>query len=284
MKIGLVVEGGGMKCAYASGILDAFLDEKITFSYCIGVSSGSAITASFVAGQRDRNLRFFTVHTRDPRFYGISNFLRTRNFFGLRYIYGDLTNAGGGDPLDYRAMLRNPAEYRLVATNAETGQAEYFRKEDMRQDDYRLVMASSAIPVVCEPIAVDGKFYYDGGISDGVPYMRALEEGCDKVVVLLSKPRGFVRPPQKFRWCYARALKKFPKVVEAIDRRHEVYNACLNRLWELEKAGRAFVFAPDGAIKISKLRVVEKLEYGLYDAGMRDFAAQKEALRAFMEN
>ena len=126
MKTGLVVEGGGMKCAYSAGILDRFLDEHITFDYCIGVSAGSANTASYLAGQRGRNLRFYVDHLNEPGYMGIRNLLRTGQFFGLQYIYQTLTNSDGADPIDYPAIVENPAEFELVATDAATGKPVYF--------------------------------------------------------------------------------------------------------------------------------------------------------------
>ena len=167
-KTGLVLEGGGMKCAYNAGILDAFLDEGISFDYCIGVSDGSGNLASYLAGQKGRNLRFFTEHI---------HLLKTGNLFGLPYIYGTLTNSGGRDPLDFPALMKNPAEYQAVVTNAETGKPEYYGKEMMSQDDYRLIMASSAIPAACRPVELKGTFYYDGGISDDPVKKQGL---CEK--------------------------------------------------------------------------------------------------------
>ena len=144
MKTGLVVEGGGMKCAYSAGILDRFLDEHITFDYCIGVSAGSANVASYLAGQRGRNLRFYVDHLNEPGYMGVKNLLRTGQFFGLQYIYQTLTNSDGADPIDYPAIVENPAEFELVATDAATGKPVYFTKDDMKQDDYRAIM--QAVP------------------------------------------------------------------------------------------------------------------------------------------
>ena len=134
-KIGLVVEGGGMKCAYGAGILDRLLDEKAAFDYCIGVSAGAANAASFLAGQRERNLRFYTIHVKDPHYISVRNYLHDGQVFGLQYIYGTMSNAGGIDPLDYDAVMANPCEYEIVATDAKTGRARYFNKSDLRRDD-----------------------------------------------------------------------------------------------------------------------------------------------------
>ena len=155
-KTGLIVEGGGMKCAYSAGILDRFLDDKITFDYCIGVSAGAANTLSYLAGQRGRNLRFYTVHLDDPRYLSVRSLLRTGNLFGLEYIYGTLTNSDGADPIDYDAIMKNPAEFYMPATDALTGKAAYFSKFDIVRDDYRTIMATCALPAFCRPVNVNG--------------------------------------------------------------------------------------------------------------------------------
>ena len=281
-KTGLVVEGGGMKCAYNAGILDAFLDQGITFDYCIGVSGGAGNVASFMAGQKGRNLRFFTDHIHSPGYFGIKSLLKTGNLFGLQYIYGELTNSTGKDPLDFAAIMKNPARYEVVATNALTGEAAYFAKEDMKQDDYRPIMASSAIPAACRPVEIGGIPYYDGGIADAIPVRRALEEGCDRLVVILSKQRDYVRKPQGMRLLYSRLCRKYPKIIEAIDQRHLTYLANQREVFDLEKAGKAFIFAPSEPVKVGTYSMDEETERKLYDLGLKDFAAQQDVLRQFM--
>lgn len=281
-KIGLVVEGGGMKCAYNAGILDVFLDHQITFDYCIGVSGGAGNVASFMAGQRGRNIRFFTEHIHSPQYFGVKSLLKTGNLFGLQYIYGELTNSTGKDPLNFPAIMKNPAEYEVAATNAVTGEAEYFGKEDMKQDDYRPIMASSAIPAACRPVEINGVPYYDGGISDAIPVRRALEKGCDRIVVILSKQRDYVRKPQGMRFLYSTLCRKYPKIIEDIDRRHITYRENLQEVFDLEKEGKAFVFAPSEHVKVGTYSMDEKTERILYDLGVKDFSDQEEALKRFI--
>ena len=283
-KIGLVVEGGGMKCAYNAGILDAFLDYGITFDYCIGVSGGSGNAASYAAGQRGRNLRFFTDHIHSPKYFGLKSLLRTGNLFGLEYIYAELTNSTGEDPLDFAAIIKNPIKYEVVATNALTGEAVYFGKEDMQQDDYRPIMASSAIPAACRPVEINGIPYYDGGIADAIPVRHALEQGCERLVVILSKQRDYVRKPQGMRILYSSLCRKYPKIIEAIDNRHITYAKNQKEVFDLEKEGKAFVFAPSEAIKVGTYSMNEETERKLYDLGMKDFAERKEELGHFLGN
>lgn len=282
MKIGLVVEGGGMKCAYNAAILDAFLDHNITFAYCIGASGGSGNLASYLAGQRGRNLRFFTEHIHSPVYFGLRSFLKTGNLFGLQYIYGTLTNSTGKDPLDFPTLKNNPAEYEVVVTNALTGKAEYFGKETMVQDDYRLIMASSAIPAACRPVELNDIPYFDGGLSDAIPVLRALEKGCDRLVVILSKMRDYVRKPQGMRFLYTMRCRQYPQIISLIDHRHIAYNQNLQEVFALEREGKAFVFAPSHPIHVGTYSMNEQSERDLYALGMEDFNQQQDALAAFM--
>ena len=282
MKIGLVVEGGGMKCAYNAAILDAFLDHNITFAYCIGVSGGTGNLASYLAGQRGRNLRFFTEHIHTPNYFGLRSFLKTGDLFGLQYIYGTLTNSMGKDPLDFPTLKNNPAEYEVVVTNALTGKAEYFGKETMVQDDYRLIMASSAIPAACRPVELNEIPYFDGGLSDAIPVSRALENGCDRLVVILSKMRDYVRKPQGMRFLYTLRCHRYPQIISLIDHRHIAYNQNLQEVFALELEDKAFVFAPSHPIHVGTYSMNEQTERDLYALDMEDFSKQQDALAAFM--
>ncbi len=282
-KTGLVVEGGGMKCAYCAGVLDQFLEHGITFDYCIGVSAGAASVASYLAGQKGRNLRFYTEYIDDPWYFGVRSFLKNGDLFNLKYIYGDLTNSGGRDPLDLEALKKNPAEYEIVATCAETGEGVYFSKDDLIQDDYRHVMASCAIPAVCRPVEIDGKHYYDGGLADSIPMQRALDRGCDKLVVIASKSRKFVKTPEKFRMMYTLMCRKYPKAVKALNDRYLTYRRQQKLMFDLEKAGTAFLFTPETDRKINTFTMNREVNQHMYDLGVQDFRRKQQKLAAFLK-
>lgn len=283
MKTGLVLEGGGMKCAYGAGVLDRFLDDVIDFDYVIGVSAGSANGASFTARQRGRSLRFYTDHITSKDYYGIGSFLKKGDLFGLDHIYSTLSNADGIDPLDYDAMLHNPAEFEVVVTNARTGKPEYYSKNDMPRDSYEYIKASSCIPAVCRPRKIGKEYYYDGGLADPIPVDRAFEMGCDRVVVVLSKTRDYVRTPQKFRFFYRYKCRKFPEIINIIDNRHVTYMKQFARVFELEKAGKAFVFSPSKPMDTGTYKMDPEMNRKVYDLGISDYEAQKGSLMKFLE-
>lgn len=280
-NVGLLVEGGGMKCAFSAGVLDVFLDEDIHIDRCYGISAGSANAASFVARQRGRNKRFYCEHSKDPEYFGVKSLRESGSLFGLQYIYGDLSNSDGKDPLDYEALVSNPCEFTVVATD-EKGRAAYFDKSQIEKDNYKVIMASSALPALCKPIEINGVNYFDGGVADSLPINKMIEDGCDRFIVLMSKPRGYVMKPQKHKRMYTRALKEYPDIKRALDRRHLNYNRSLYKIRELEKAGKAFVYYPSPLIPLSTYKTDTEVMEMLYDNGVSSAKAKMSRLREYL--
>lgn len=283
MKTGLIVEGGGMKCAYSAGVLDGFLDEGISFDYCIGVSAGAANAVSFLAGQRERNLRFYTVHSASPKYFGLRSFVHTGNLFGLDYIYGELSEAGGSDPVDYNAFMENDCEFECVATDAEDGSPRYFSKEDMRADDLTVIKATCALPVASRPVDIEGHLYYDGGVADSIPIERAKEKGCDKVVVILSKPRGYRMTPEAHKPLYRRVLKKYPSVVQTLNHRHEIYNSQMEEILRWETVGKARIFYTPNLESMGTYSTDPKIATMLYKSGIYDAEKRVSEIKEFLK-
>lgn len=281
-KTGLLVEGGGMKCAYSAGVLDALMENGITFDYVIGVSAGAANAASFMAGQIGRNKRFYTEFVTDPEYFGVKSFLKTHDGFNLKYIYADLTNEGGAAELYYDKVMENPAEYEIVATNAITGKPHYFKKEELKRNDYKQIMASSAIPALCRPVFIDGVPYYDGGISDALPLRRAFDCGCERVVCLLSKSRNYIKKPEKMKAMYTIMCKKYPNTIKDMNNRYIMYKREQDFMYKAEEKGRAFIFSLETDLKLSTYTMDPNINGQLYDLGVQDFYKKEEGLKEFL--
>lgn len=282
MKTGLVVEGGGMKCAYSSGVLDVFMENGITFDYVNGVSAGCACAASFLAGQRERNRRFYSIHSMSKKYAGMENLIKTGSFFGLDYIYSTLTNEDGADPLDFDAMEANPAEFEVVATDAETGHAVYFDKKDMRKNDYAEIKASCSLPVMSRPQVVGGREYFDGGVSDSLPIQRAWEKGVRRAVVIFSKPEGFIKQPEGHRVIYTLALRKYPAIIYRLNHRHEFYNRQITKIRQMRDEGKVLTFSPRADIEVSTYKVDQDVMEELYANGREDAERRVDELKEFL--
>ena len=280
MKIGVVDVGGGFRGIYAVGILDYCLDKNITFDLGVGVSAGSANLISYAAGQRGRNHRFYTEYGFRKQYAGMRNFILKKSYVDMDYVYSTLSNSDGEYPLDYPAFRDNPMDFYVVATDAETGRAKYFNKNDVRQDDYSIMKASSAIPFVCRPYEVQGRAYYDGALGDPVPVDKAFELGCERVVLILTRPEHTLRDPKRDIQLAARIRRKYPNAAEALCRRAQLYNDSVARAQEYAKQGKVLIIAPDDTCGINTLSRSKDALQQLYDKGYRD--AQK--ISAAFEN
>ena len=271
MKTGVVDVGGGLRGIYACGVLDRCLEEGVTFDLGIGVSAGSANLITFFAGQKGRNFRFYTEYAQRPEYMSLKNFLKKRSYVDLDYVYSTLSNSDGEDPLDYEAFAKNPAEFLVVATNAETGEGKYFDRTDIRQDCYDVMKASSTLPVVCRPYPIGGQLYFDGALFDPVPVKKALDCGCDRVVLLLTKPETPPREPGKDLRLARLLQKTHPNAAEGLRLRAGRYNQGVALTQRLAKEGRAVILAPDDTCGVDTLTRDAEPLCRLYDKGRADF-------------
>lgn len=267
---GVIDAGGGMRAIYGAGVFDCFLDEGVTFGYCIGVSAGSANIASFLAGQRGRNARFFMEYSGRREYMSLSNFIRTGSYIDLDYIYTTLTNTGGEDPIDYEAFKRSKSVFVAVATDAATGQARYFTNGDMGSNDCGVLKTSCAIPFVCRPVKRGRQRYFDGGVADPVPVGKALADGCGSIVAILSRPAGEEKQPERGAALHHLLLKKYPAVADALQERHLKYNESVRLLMELERQGKAHILSPDDCCGVSTLTRDKGALGRLYEKGYAD--------------
>ena len=273
MKTGIVDVGGGLRDIYGAGVLDRCLDEGIHFDLCIGVSAGAANLTTFLAGQRGRNFTFYTEYAFRKEYMSMKNYLHSRSYVDLDYVYSTLSNSDGENPVDYARIAADPAEFLVVASDAESGMVKYFTKADMGQDNYDICKASCAIPFVCRPYPVGLRIYYDGALSDPVPVAKAFEEGCDKVVVILTRPKSVVRMMGKDEMIARRIRHKYPLAADNLLRRAERYNAGVALAKEYEKQGKALIVAPVSSGGLGTLtRDKEALER-FYRMGCADGAA-----------
>ena len=266
--IGVIDVGGGNRGAFGAGVLDYCLDKGIQFDYCIGVSAGSANCVSYIAGQNGRNLRFYTNYNISKDAISIRNRLKYHSMLNLDYIFRTVSNEDGEDPLNYDAFVRSGQALRIVATDAETGRPVFFDKNDVERNNYRTLCASCNLPVVNRAYQLKGKAYYDGGLSDPIPVDRALRDGCDKVVVILTLPKNYFRDDLRDRRV-ARFVRAYPRIRESIIKRSAVYNRQLKHLLDLEREGKVLIVAPRVKAEMDTLGrdkdVIEKLYYEGYD-------------------
>ena len=248
--------------------------------YVVGVSAGIAYGVSYVSRQPRRNLEVVTRYAPDPRYMGMRNLRdkHNRSYFGLDFTYNVIPNKLV--PFDYDTFAAYPGEVEAVVTNLNTGRADYLPVP--RKDRFsKVLQASCAMPLMFPVIQVDGQPYLDGGIGDAIPWRRALDQGCDRVLVVLTHPRSYVRRPDKILPLVRRTYRDYPNFIASMEERVERYNEDHRLLFQMEREGRLKVIAPTSTLGVSRTeRNTEKLRL-LWAQGYQMAVDRMEELRSY---
>lgn len=280
MKTGIVFEGGAFRTIFSCGVMDAFLENDIMPDYMIGVSAGAAYGVSYASRQPKRNLNILLDYCHDKRYMGIRNLISRNNksYYGLEFTYETIPNEIV--PFDYDAFDQYPGEFYAVVTNILTGKPEYKRytTEDRTNN---LLKATCALPLLFPYIYIDDVPYMDGGMSDSIPFERAFKDGCDRVVVVLTREEGYKKTTSRSTRTLARAYLKYPEVAKDMVKRAGRYNRCLKKLAKYEKEGKVIVIRPESTVGFSRLeRNKEKIK-NLYDDGYIKGLKMSDQIKTF---
>ena len=275
MKTGLVLEGGALRTIFSCGVCDAFLDAGLPLpDLTVGVSAGIAYGTSYLSRQNRRNLKMLTTYASDRRYMGVRNMLspKNRSYFGLKFAYDTIPNELL--PFDYETFAAYEGEAKAVVTNLETGKAEYW--DVPRADKHNLVLqASCSIPLMFPVVELEGKPYLDGGCADAIPWEYALNQGCDRLVVILTRERDYRKEAGGSLRAIGRAFRKYPEFVETMRCRAENYNRSRDALFRLEKEGKVLVLAPEDTLGCSRTEKAPEILRGLWQQGY--FAGRRAA-------
>lgn len=277
--VGVIDVGGGFRSIFGTGVLDACLEHNIHFDRCYGVSAGSADMASYLSGQYRRNLRFYTEYSFRSQYASFHNMLSQRDFINLDYIYSGLSNHDGEYPLDYEALRDNPATLTVVACNANTGEPHYFTKDDISQDNYDIFKASSCVPAANAPYIINGVPYFEGGIADPVPVEKAFEDGCTKVVLILTRQKDVPREPAHDRIPGRLLKRQYPAAAERVLNRYKLYNSQISLAEQYEEKGEVLILAPDDLHGLDTLKKTRQGLFDMYDDGLKQIAQIQEFIR-----
>ncbi|WP_109734980.1 MULTISPECIES: patatin family protein [unclassified Fibrobacter] len=279
--IALVLEGGGMRGAYTAGVLDAFHDEGFKFGGYAGTSAGATHLCNYLSEQRERNLRLDTIHSKDPRYMSLGNWLRTGNYFDLEFCYHTVPEVI--DPFDYETFRKSAevSEFYVAASNVETGGAEHFRVRDLKAD-LEAIRASSSLALVSSLVHYQGKKMFDGNTADSIPFEFMDSIGYRKQVVITTRPLGYQKTANTLLPLYKLVYRKYPNFVKSIGNRHIRYNKCLKTLAQWEKEGKVFVFRPSVNMKISRVEKDTAKLQALYALGLKDARDHMDALKKFL--
>ena len=280
MKTGLILEGGAMRGLFTAGVLDVLMENKITFDGVIGVSAGAAFGCNFKSGQIGRAVRYNVRFCRDKRYCGLGSLLKTGDIFNTDFCYGEVPLKL--DPFDFDAFEKDPTDFYVVCTDVETGQALCHRYTGWDDHGFDWIRASASMPLVSRMVEIEGRKLLDGGIADSIPASCFESMGYTRNVVILTRPEGYRKKKNQALPLIRRKYRAYPRLVEAMEQRHLVYNAELDYVAQAQAEGRMFVIRPEKALAVRRIEKNPERLRAAYEEGRKIAERQREALSAFL--
>ena len=278
MKIGLVLEGGAMRGMFTAGVLDVLLDEQIAVDGAVTVSAGALFGINYPAKQRGRVLRYNLKYLHDKRYMGWHSLFTTGNVVNKAFAFYELPFTL--DPFDQATFAASQIDFWVTLTNIETGEPEYVKITDAFAQ-MEALRATSAMPMVSRVVEIEGKKYLDGGISDSIPLDKAMALGYDKIIVILTRPLDYRKKPSN-NWLFKLFYRHYPKLIERWANRYAEYNQAVEKVIEMEKAGKIFVIRPSESLDISRLEKDLAKVQAMYDLGVKDGRAALSELKDYL--
>ena len=282
IKAALVLEGGALRGMYTSGVLDTFLKNNMEFECVAGVSAGALNAMSYISKQPGRSAKINLEYCDDPRYIGRKAFIKNKGIIGYDYLFGDISE--NKVPFDYKSFENTNQRFIIVTTNCEKAETEYLEKSNCN-DLFKAAQASSSMPLASAMVEINNNHYLDGAVTTSIPVKWALEQGYEKVVVVLTRDKTYRKPilSNKMKKLYKLAYHKYPKLIEKLNTMPERYNKLQEELIDLEKEGKIFIIRPEKEVTVSRLeKDKEKLE-NLYKEGIAETEKNLDALKEYLE-
>ena len=251
MKKGLVMEGGAMRGLFTCGILDVFMENDIDFDVAVGVSAGATFGCNIKSRQAGRAVRYNKKYCTDKRYHSYRSLLMTGDIYNVEFCYDVLPRQL--DVFDADTFAGDHMEFYCVATDCDTGKAVYYKCSDGGLTDFKWIQASASMPVFSRVVDIDGGHYLDGGISDSIPLKFMEGKECDRILVIETQPKDYIKEKQEYMGIVRLALRKYPEMIKAMENRYIMYNDEKKYIREQEEKGNVFVLRPDEPLKINAI-------------------------------
>lgn len=264
-KCGLVLEGGAMRGLWTAGVTDVMMENDIWPDGLIGVSAGAAFGCNYKSRQAGRAIRYNMRFARDSRYSGLKSWLTTGNYFNAEFGYHTMPKEL--DIFDDAAFNQNPMHFYVVCTDVLTGEPVYQQLTQATEEAYDWIRASASMPLASKVVALQGRLLLDGGVADSIPLAYFESIGYRKNVVVLTQPAGYQKAHNKLMPLMRLSLRRYPRMIEAMDRRHLMYNRQLANVAQAEQEGRCLVIRPDGKIPIGHISHDPRQMQQVYELG-----------------
>lgn len=266
-KVCLVLEGGGNRGSYTSGVLDCFLEHNINIPNIYAVSAGALNSLSYLSKQKGRSIRINREYIFSKRCIDYKRVLKLKSILDLDYLLNEVNSEL--DFFDIEEFNKNKGNFVVTCTNVENGLPIYKRIDDYHKD-LKYIKASASLPLFASIVEVDSLKLLDGGVSDSIPVMKALEDGYDKIIVVLTRDREYSCAKYRLMKYYKTKYFMYPSLIKSMENRHNKYNVTRDLIANLENEGKIFAVYPSVRLEISNLEKNSDKLLDIYNIGYQD--------------
>ncbi len=278
-NVGLVLEGGGMRGLYTSGVLDFFMEKDLYFNYIIGVSAGACNAVSYISRQKGRNKKVNIDFNNNWRYMSFRNFIKEKSFIGMNFIFDEIPNKHV--KFDFETFSKAPCKFLVGVTDCNTGSPMYFNKDDI-SDGFYALRATSSLPFISPIVRLKGHELLDGGITDSIPIAKSIKDGNSKNIIVLTRHKGYRKTPMRHAKLAKIKYKKYPKLVNALLNRYKMYNETLDYIDQLEMQGKAIVIRHSEPLEVGRLERDSDKLLNIYNEGYEDAKNSYEKIKEFI--
>ena len=276
-KTALVLEGGAMRGLYSAGVLDVLMQNNINADILYGVSAGALFGLNFKSRQIGRAIRYNLKYAKEKNYMGLYSLITTGDIMNRDFCFRKLVYEL--DKFDFETYKNNPVELYAVVTNLQTGEPEYIKIDDA-QKDMEYFRASGSMPFVSKPVEINGNFYLDGAIGDAVPFKKALETNCEKIIVILTRPSGYRKkdPHLPYKLVYG----KFHNFIETANKSYDKYNETMDLIEKYEAEDKIIVLRPSELIRMQRIEKNKNKLQRIYDLGISDCTNKLDKIKEYL--
>lgn len=276
----LILEGGGQRGVFTSGVLRAMTDEHLWLKNVYGVSMGACNGANYVSRQVDRNRRVNIGFINDRRYLSLLRWCLGGELFGMDFIFNEVPNSI--DLFDYESYAASPQSLCVGLTDCVSGEAVHLDQAGQDGHVMDVFRATCALPLIARPVRMCGRVFMDGGIADPIPIRKSLEDGHDRHVVVLTQPPGYCKKPSR-AGTFARLRHPLLRGLHArLADRHQRYNESMALVETLRREGRALVIRPGADLKVGRICRNRPLLDELFAQGLAAGQAHMTELKGFL--
>lgn len=270
-----------MRSIFSAGVIDFLLEKNIQIPNVLAISAGAYAGMNYVSGQKGRVMEAVVNPLKEYKYLGFGTFLKKGTFFDMDYLFEEVPQKKSH--FDFEKFQNFPGRFITSTVDCNTGETIYHEKFKDEKEFFQICKAANSLPLIAKISYINGRPMLDGGVAEAIPIDKAIREGWEKLIVVLTREDTYRKNEgvdMQLRLCRM-IYRKYPKLVELGNIRGKKYNESIEKVLELEKQGKAFVIRPTKLKLTNNESNVDKL-IEAYQHGYETIASRYQELVEFL--